>query len=414
MNKKWDRLDNVAKIFPAIAGRTDSQVFRLSCELYEDINPEMLQRALDETMRVFSLYKYVLRRGLFWYYLESRDVSPTVKEEHLPPCTGIYNKNRRTLLFEVTYFKNRVNLELFHVLSDGTGATQFLKTLITKYLSLVYEDEEPAIDYDASHSQRENDSFSKYYNDSAYKKMAPMPDAYRLSGFRNKEDRLKVVLGYTDVEGLKKLCKSREMTITEYLCAVYTSSILETVPLRLRKKPIVLAVPVNLRKYFPSDSARNFFVLIYTSYIWKKDDTFEDILNKMKRDFESQLTEENLTKLMNANIAAEHNLFARIAPLPLKDIVLKIIYRKNIKKRTATISNLGKITMPPGLEKYVVGFEMFSGTDSLHLSVCSFGNRISLGFSSPFEECDVQRNFFRELSKEGLPLEISCNITEDE
>lgn len=412
MNNKWNRLDNVAKIFPSVAKGTDSQVFRLSCELFEDIEPTLLQKALDETLKIFSLYKYVLRRGLFWYYLESRDGEVKVREEHKPPCAQIYSHNKRTFLFDVTYYRNRVNLEIFHVLSDGTGAAQFLKMLITKYLAFAHDCDEPSIDYDASHSQMENDSFSKYYNDTAYKKSPKMPEAYRITGFRNREDRLSVIIGTTDVSELKRICREKDATITEYLCAVLVNSIIETSPIRLRKKPVVLAIPVNLRRYFPSESARNFFVLMYTSYLYSKDDSIGTIAEKVRKDFSAQLTEENLTELMNANTAAEHNLFARIVPLVLKDAVLKVIYRSSLKRRTAALSNLGAITMPPEMCRYVRSFDIYSGTDSIQLCICSFENKLSLSFTSAFESTDIQKNFFRQLTKEGLPMVISSNFEE--
>jgi hypothetical protein len=116
---EWTRLDNAAKIFPPTSNEKDTKVFRFSCELFEGIEPDLLQQALDETMESFPLYRSVLRKGLFWYYLETSNINPLIEEESNPVCGRIYNEKQRNLLFRVFYYKNRINLEIFHALSDG-------------------------------------------------------------------------------------------------------------------------------------------------------------------------------------------------------------------------------------------------------------------------------------------------------
>ena len=135
---KWEKLDNAAKIFPSTANRRDTKVFRFSCELYENVDKSILQSALDKTLKEFPIFKSAMRKGLFWYYLKPFDVPAKVTEEHTPPCSAIYDPNKYSLLFNVTYFKKRINLEVYHSLTDGTGAMQFLKTLVFYYIILKY------------------------------------------------------------------------------------------------------------------------------------------------------------------------------------------------------------------------------------------------------------------------------------
>ena len=49
--------------------------------------------------------------------------------------------DKKSLLFQVSYDKNRINFEVFHALTDGTGATEFLRELVKNYLHLVHKDE---------------------------------------------------------------------------------------------------------------------------------------------------------------------------------------------------------------------------------------------------------------------------------
>ena len=131
---KWRSLENTAKIFPATSSAKDERVFRFACELTEPVHPEKLQRALEQTLVYFPSFLCVMRKGFFWNYMEDMPVRARVKEEDRPPCSQMYVHDQKNLLFEVTYYKNRINFETYHALTDGTGALQFLRTLVYAYL----------------------------------------------------------------------------------------------------------------------------------------------------------------------------------------------------------------------------------------------------------------------------------------
>ena len=132
--KYWRSLDNAAKIFPSASGGHDTNVFRFYCELNETVEHKYLQEALDKTIESFPIYRSVMKRGLFWYYLEDSTIKPVVEMENKYPCSKIYDKDVKKLLFRVTYYEKRINLEVYHVLTDGTGAEEFLKILVSNYL----------------------------------------------------------------------------------------------------------------------------------------------------------------------------------------------------------------------------------------------------------------------------------------
>ena len=85
----WWTLDNAAKIFPSTGSSHDSKVFRFVCELQETVNPQILQTALDKTIERFPMYRSVMKRGWFWYYLEDSALPAQVRSEKLPPCYPI-------------------------------------------------------------------------------------------------------------------------------------------------------------------------------------------------------------------------------------------------------------------------------------------------------------------------------------
>ncbi|MBQ2610441.1 MAG: hypothetical protein II586_08805, partial [Butyrivibrio sp.] len=167
MNKSsnWYKLDNAAKIVPSTARGANTRVFRITCELKENIDGEILQRVLDETIEEFPFFNCVLHRGLFWYYLEDSDLKAVVEEEKTPACMPLYYPGRKNLLYRVNYFKKRINLEMFHVLADGTGAFMFFRSLIIRYIQ-----EKHGIDADIkpvdefSLEEKNVDAFGDFYS----------------------------------------------------------------------------------------------------------------------------------------------------------------------------------------------------------------------------------------------------------
>jgi len=413
-DKNWSNLDNAALIFPSAVGRADTQVFRISCELYDNIEPSILQSALEQTIEAFQIYRSVLKRGFFWYYLENSDQMPIVHEENRQPCAAIYKRGGKNLLFDVSYFHRRVNLEVYHVLSDGTGALHFLRMLITKYLSQCHHLLEPSLDYDASAVQMSDDSFRKYYTGSPCTKRSEYGIACHLNGQKYPENRLKVITGLTEIQPLLDAAHSYHTSLTVYLCACLMDAISETVSVRAKKRPILLSVPVNLRSHFPSASARNFFSILLVGYDYEKQSgKFEDVVEKVSTNLKVGLARENLVRGIDAYSTVEHNAFARAAPLYIKDFALKVAYCYAMRQDTAGFSNIGVVTMPSELETFIRSFDVCSGTNKLQVCMCSYQGRVSISFSSPFVSAEIQRRFFRNLTALGAEVEITTNPAGD-
>ena len=365
-------------------------------------------------MQIFGVYQSVLKRGLFWYYLESTKILPVVHTENRQPCGAIYNRNWKGLLFDVSYYRNRVNLEIFHALSDGTGAMHFLRTLMTKYLSLCHHLNEPQLPDDASKAQMSDDSFNRYYTGSSGVKRDKGRASCCLRGRKYPDNRLKIITGLVGIQPLLDAAHRYNTTLTVFLCACLMKSISETVPVRSKRKPIVIDVPVNLRNFFPSASARNFFsVLAVSCNFWKCNGTLEEIIQKIKDDFSKGLSNEHLRMGFDAYSALEHNVFARITPLALKDVLLKAAYRRSERLHAASFSNIGIVSMPDTLKPFIRSFDVCSSTNQLQVCLCTFQGRLSISFSTPFINSEIQRQFFRSLAELGAEIEITTNPARD-
>ena len=414
VKNRWKKLDNAAKIFPTSSTLADTHVFRFSCELNSPVNPKLLQQALDETAKAFPIFGYVLRRGVFWYYLEASNLKPTVSQEHKPLCAPLYRPTTRTLLYEVSYFGATVNLEVYHVISDGTGAMHFLRTLIMKYLSLRDGLPEENLGYETAHSGMADDSFRRYSRRIPMKRRH-LPRAALLRGSKLSENRTGLIRGTLRISPLLAAAHEHNATLTAYLSACLLSAIGEEMSVRARKRPVILNIPVNLRNYFPSDSVRNFFTPIYVGYDFSRGDgSFADILATVKETFARELDRDRLTAHFNSLTAFEDNIIARITPLPIKDLVLRSAYTLSNKEYTATLSNVGIVQMPQAYLPHIRAFHVCNATNKMQLCVCSFGEHISLSVTSPYLDTNIQRRLFRHLHELDRSLLIETNLLDDD
>jgi len=409
--KKWYKLDNAAKIFPPTSGKSDTKVFRLICELREDVDGDMLQSALDAAVKDFPGFRYVLKHGLFWYYLEQSDCRAVVREESAPPCSTIY-LNRKALLFEVTFYGRRINLEVYHALTDGAGALQFLRVLVLRYLKIAHpEAMSGVLDVgDASEVQQMTDSFDKYYDKSKRKGNLKNSAAYQFKGTKETEWRLNIIEGSVSTEAI--LSKSREYgaTATVFITALLIRAIYGEMSVNDRKKPVVISVPVNLRNYFESKSTRNFFSLVDIKYDFSNNkNTLEDIIKCAKACLDERLNEKYLQARLNKLLSFERNYLVRLVPLAFKNLYMNIAYSRAAREVTAAVSNVGRIIMPSEAKPYIRLFSVFNSTEKLQICICSYEDHMNISFSSSFASTDIQRDFFRELAQMGIEVAITSN-----
>lgn len=415
---KWRELDNAAKIFPPNSNKYDTKVFRFSCTLTEDVDKDILQQALNKTIKKFPLYKSVIRKGLFWYYLEDSDLKAVVREESKSPCAPIYDENYKALLFNVTYWKRRINLEVHHALTDGVGATQFLKTLICRYLRLKHSDELAGrnirIEQDASNTQKEQDGFKKYSGDkkNAYAKER-IRHAYQFKDEHIGKDFLRVITGRMSVKQVLHAAHKYNTTMTIYLTAVFIRSIGKQMSEREKQSPIVVSIPVNLRTHFESASARNFFSVILAKYYYTDDTTLENIINYLKEFFAEELKKEKLKGRMDYLVSMEKNYLTRAVPLIFKKPALKLAHYYNNKEVTTSFSNMGKVVMPEELDKFIEAFDVCVSTRKVQICACSYKDILSINFTTPFKSAEVEKYFFRALVKEGIEVTLQTNLMDE-
>ncbi|MBO5070887.1 MAG: hypothetical protein J6C37_11090 [Roseburia sp.] len=413
---RWDRLDNTAHLFPVIAGESMTNVYRISVTLTELIQPEPLQEALDIVLPKFDGFNLRLRQGVFWYYFEENGKpAPRVREENSFPCRYIHSNKNRSYLFRVTYYKYRINLEVFHVLTDGMGGINFLKELTYQYLRLIHPElkDKMGDSLSSDTSMNREDSFLKNYKRSASKGYHTQK-AYLLEGEKLRPGEFGVMHGYMKIPELKKVCREYGVSINEYLVGVYVWSVYtECMKGMPSKRPIRVAVPVNLRPYFNSITTKNFFAMVSAEFHPTEESyTFREVLQIVRESLKSQINREHLEQLFSYNVSNQMNTMARVVPLFLKNIAMRYVYRTSALANTATVTNIGNITVAEEYCPYVEMFHAFlavSKGQHLKGTICSYGDTLVFSFSYDLIDTSVQRGFFRRLAEDGVAVEIESN-----
>ncbi len=411
----WRRLDNSAKIFPISTGKKYSTVFRLSVVLKEKVEPKILEEAVNQTLEKYKSFKVRMKTGFFWYYLEHNPKSPMIGEEKDYPCKYIDSRQNNNYLFKVTYFENKVNIDIFHSLTDGNGGTTFFKEIIYTYLELMYpeilnEEERKIrkIEYNTE------DSYMKNYDKKA-KSNASGKRAYIIKGKKIKLGAISVIHEIIDLEALKIESKKENATITQYLTAVLIYAIYQENYLKSKgKRPIKVCIPVNLKKYFPSKTMSNFFSYITVEAEMKKDNlnTFEKILDFVKKDFNKRLTEEEIIRTMSANVKIGNNPFIRPIPLAIKKAIVRLSYIEIRKYTTTTFSNIGRIGMIGKYQDYIDYFLMLIApepVEKIKCSSCTFENKMVFTFTSILQDNHIEKRFYEFLKEKGIKIEIESN-----
>ena len=413
---KWDKLDNTANLFPVIAGEKMTNTYRISVVLTEEIQPELLQEALDMVTPKIPGFNLRLRSGIFWYYFEENGKkAPRVREESTYPCRLIHQSKNNSYLFRVTYYRKRINLEVFHVLTDGMGGITFLRELTYQYLRLAHPDlrEQMGDGLSADTSLNREDSFRKNFKKSqksAYKSQR----AFLIGGERLAYDGFGVIHGFLSIAQLKEVCRRYQVSINEYLVGVFIwATYREHYRKVTKKRPIRVAVPVNLRPFFDSNTSKNFFVMISAEFVPQKEDySFEEILEITRESLRSQITREHLEQIFSYNVSNEQFLIARAVPLFFKNMVMRIIYTQTALANTTTITNIGNIKVQKEYEPYIQAYHCFlslSKGQNLKATITSYKDTLVYTYTSAYEDTSIQRRVFRQIAKDGVDVKIETN-----
>ena len=417
----WFPLDNAGTMYSALQKEQYSAIYRFSAYMTEEVDPEALQRAIDKTMPRFPTFGVRIRRGVFWYYLEPNDApGPFLKQDVADPCQPVRFKEDNRWLVRFYYYRHRISIEVFHALSDGTGGLIFFRSLLRAYLMELGYDDIPCGPglLDIAEEPRPAEREDAYLQYAGGPSRAPVlvKRSYQNLGEPEPFYTFHVTMGFIPVDKVKAKAKEYQASITEYLAAVLIRVLLEKQHRENPHKemPVALAVPVDLRGLFPTESLRNFILTVQPVIDpalgeW----TFPQIVAQVHHYMRLHIIPQELRAIFTRNVRYQSSRFLRCIPRPLKDTVVSRSYRnRGVLPYSAIFTNPGLFKVPAEMVPHIDHMEVVLGQATVprpHVSSISFGNTMEVTFAGTQKDADTAREFFRCLVQDGIPVKIESN-----
>lgn len=419
INKKrklhWRKLDDQAKIYSLSQNINDTSIFRLSVILNDKINQQILEKAVELALETYKAYKVKMEGGFFWYYLDENKKKPVVTEENDFPFQKINTPENNDYLFKVTYFDKKINLELFHTLTDGNSGSKFFREIICRYLELRYpkklkqvEPSEQKILFDSENS------YIKNYKKDINKAYNP-PKGYMLKGKEFPQGVVGINHFSIKLAKIKKIAKDNNCTLSVLLVAMLTYSIYKgNYETSRDKKPLNVCIPIDLKNYFSSDTISNFVSYMVVSLNLKKKQnyTFKDFLKKVDDEFKKKLKHDKIVETMSSNGKMLNSIFVRVVPLVLKRIMVILGTLEFKRHFSTTFSNIGIFEIDDKYKEYIEDYYFILAPDwseKLRCGVVSFKDNLVMTFGTSLQESKIETEFIKLLDKYKIKYTIQGN-----
>jgi hypothetical protein len=419
---QWYRLDNAGVLYSALKKEKYAPVYRFSAVMTRRVDPAALQRAVDRTLPRFPCFQVRIRKGAFWCYFEPNPKpGPFVRPDVANPCQPLRDRSDNDWLIRFYYYENRISFEAYHAVSDGAGAIRFFRTFLAEYLRQTGVDVPPdplLLDLDEPpKSQELEDAYGRYAGKKVLR-TGPYPTAYANVSPQEPFYTLNVTMGLMSVAAVKAKAKEYGVSITEYLAAVLLLSLLEKQaaekPHRLR--PVALAVPVDLRGWFPSETLRNFILTLRLAV----DPNFgeyslRDIAQQVHHYMRLHLSRPEMQATLTGNVKFTRNPLLQVVPLCLKKPIMAFSYKLlGVRPYTATYTNPGPFQVPDSMGPHIRRMEVMLGQatrPSPHCASISYGDTLEVTFAGTGKSSETERLFFTHLVREGIPVQVISNRT---
>ncbi|MDO4572094.1 MAG: hypothetical protein Q4C13_01905 [Clostridia bacterium] len=405
----WYPLDDAAKIYPLSMKHGRMSVFRLSVYLKEPVVPALLQMALNFTIKRFPSFATTVKKGFFWHYLDACKRRYEIEPEGGLPCQPLRVARSGSQSFRLLHHENRISVEYFHILTDGSGGTVFLKTLAAEYLRLLghpIPGGEGVLSIDDAPA--ESETANEFSRADRSRGAAGFLDkaALQLGGRPSRTRPCRVLHFKMDAERLLSAAKARETTITAYLLSrMFVACRCAT------DEPageLSIQVPVNMRKFYPSDTLRNFALYCGVRLPIRALGDADGILGEISRQLAEKGSREAMSDMMCATERMVRAL--RYVPLFIKAPVARLVYGfLGEGVFSNTLSNLGRVAMPEAMAAHVESMDFVLGTAPGNRAGCALitlGSAATLSISKNTADPSFEEKLLELLEADGLDIRV--------
>jgi NRPS condensation-like uncharacterized protein len=420
----WLKLDNAAKLFPAIMSAELTSVFRITVFLKKPIKFSAIKEAVEISSRRFPYFSVSLGSGLFWHYLEYNHQIPRILTEEKIPCTAFAAKRKNEPLYRILVKENRISVEFIHILTDGGGAFEYLKSLLYTYFKLngnhIPSDEKIILPESPISEEEIEDGYKRFFR----RKIPPpgkLTKAWHLPFRLDGKPRLKIIRSQITLDKILEVARSYGVSVTEYMVSVYLFTLqmiyLEEIEKVKKQKRGVLRieVPVNLRKKFPSKTMRNFSLFVLPEIDLRLGVySFDEILKIVKYQLQTGADVKQITRFLSQNVGHEKSPFVRLLPLFIKSMAISAVYKRlGSNQCSGILTNLGRVKLPEEMEDLIDAFEVVPTPPNTHVKIScamvTFRNQLRLDFGNISRSTSFEMHFLKYLTESGIPVKILSN-----
>ena len=408
---RWTKVDTASIMFTCLSSKKWGRTFRMAAVLKdEEVDPVLLKKAAEDLVGRFPAVHSFLRKGFFWNYQECTDKIPEIREEFSRPLLPITMRDDGRPDFRIVYHKRRIAMESAHHIGDGKGATEYFTALIERYIQLT---ENPDAPYNPAPFDEEeiSNAFQTYYQKGGPKAEKENTVAYKLPGEIEK-DFLQLIFAMMSVDEIRSASKAKGMTVTEFLAAALILGAIKNAKAPINDV-VCIGIPVNLRRFFPTKSIRNFTVQTKIDFYpnGKTDWTFDEVCDSVKGQLKKALTKEELQKQLNSFGSLVNNPVIKIVPNFIKLPVIRMMQHSSHSANTTILTNTGPATLSETLMNKIERVDGVNGDTSGYglISTCSAVSAngfFSLCFSILSHDTGWAKESIRILTQQGLNIRV--------
>ena len=406
MNQTTYAVDNSALLYLALMRRRHTNTYRFTMTMTEEVDPDILQQAMERVYRRFPTIIAGFRREWLRYRVVPVQTAPLVLPDPgvLIPMTP---EEIESCAYRIFHRGRDISYEGFHAASDGYGAIASFTTLVAEYLRLRHGTEitvcntlrsleEDPLDHELEDSYLLHQEGKPMHLPSRY--------SYQLPGIYN-EPRVYPCSRIYPTDQVVAAARKLGVSMTSMLSGIMASSIMDIQTSHgAALEPVRIMVPVDLRRMFGSRTLRNF--ILYALPTMEPGDEklpMRELLHRFHTQLKEQLDPKRMAAIMAYNVRAQAHVLFRCIPMRIKCAVMRLAYKFFGESNSSiTLTNIGNIRLPEEMAPHVEAMQCIltpRAGSPYNCAVIALNGRLTITFSRFCRQPELEAVFFRKLDE---------------
>ena len=299
--------------------------------------------------------------------------------------------------------------EFFHALTDASGGMEFIKSLVSEYIRLtnvIIKDKTNIININ------DNPDISEFTNE--FINVEKTPDAgglynkiaTQMTGDLSKIKPCRILNFKMSSNKLREVARKYNITVTTYLLCIMFIACKSAC--EIYDGEFSIQVPVNMRKFYPSKTLRNFSMYCGIRLPISKIQDINSISNEVVEQLTSKSSKEEMHKMLYGTKKLISNI--KLIPLVIKQPIAKFISGIiGDLAFTSTLSNIGIINLPEEYKDYIEDMEFVLNTSTKNRATCglvTYNDVATLSITKLTKDPSFETRIYDLLFKDGIDITV--------